>query len=208
MTGDDAVVEFYWRPGCPYCLALRGPLRRSGLPLREVNIWDDPEAAARVRSVADGNETVPTVFVGTHAMVNPGMDEVLAAVREHSPGLTPTEPRTPRWQPAAASLGFALLWVLLVVRMPATTFHVAPALAAAAAPLTHRWLTGAPVPSRPAAVSAVTGLVITLATTAVLTWQGMLGGPGVAGGGAPIAETVLLAVAGAVLGWRLAGRRK
>jgi glutaredoxin-like protein len=206
MTAHDTVVEFYWRPGCPYCLALRAPLRSSGLPLREINIWEDPEAAARVRSVADGNETVPTVFVGAHAMVNPGMDQVLAAVREHSPELPPIEPRTPLWQPVAASLGFALLWVLLVVLSPTTTFHVAPALAAAAAPLTRRWLTGAPVPSRPAATVAVTGLVITLATTAVLTWQGLIAGPDVPGGGAPIAETVLLAVAGAVLGWRLARR--
>jgi mycoredoxin len=30
----------------------------------EINIWEDPQAAARVRSVANGNETVPTVFVG------------------------------------------------------------------------------------------------------------------------------------------------
>jgi glutaredoxin len=65
----ETVVEVYWRPACR--AALRAPLRRSGLPVREINIWDDPQAAARVRSVAGGNETVPTVFVGSHAMVNP-----------------------------------------------------------------------------------------------------------------------------------------
>lgn len=80
-------VEVYWRPGCPYCLALRARLHRSGLPLREVNIWEDPDAAARVRGVADGNETVPTVFVGPQAMVNPGMRRVRAAVAEHAPEL-------------------------------------------------------------------------------------------------------------------------
>jgi mycoredoxin len=44
MTDQEApgtVVEFYWRPGCPYCAASRGPMR-SGLPVREINIWDDP----------------------------------------------------------------------------------------------------------------------------------------------------------------------
>jgi glutaredoxin-like protein len=84
MTDPDipeTVVELYWRPGCPYCAALRGPLRRSGLPVREINIWDDPQAAARVRSVAGGNETVPTVVVGSHAMVNPSMGQVLAGPR-------------------------------------------------------------------------------------------------------------------------------
>ncbi|WP_158889193.1 glutaredoxin domain-containing protein [Amycolatopsis anabasis] len=80
-------IEFYWRPGCPFCLALRRRVRRSGLPVREIDIWADPEAAARVRSVADGNETVPTVFVGTHAMVNPSFRQLESAVREHAPAL-------------------------------------------------------------------------------------------------------------------------
>ncbi|BDU05187.1 glutaredoxin family protein [Nocardia cyriacigeorgica] len=78
-------VEVYWRPGCPFCKMLLVPLRRSGVRLREVNIWEDPQAAARVRSVADGNETVPTVFIGDRAMVNPSVREVLAAVRGDGP---------------------------------------------------------------------------------------------------------------------------
>lgn len=84
MTDRDTtapVIEVYWRPGCPYCRMLLGPLRRTDLRLREINIWENPEAAARVRSVAGGNETVPTVFVGDHAMVNPSVRQVLDAVR-------------------------------------------------------------------------------------------------------------------------------
>lgn len=80
-------VEFYWRPGCPFCMALRPRLRRSGLPVREVNIWEDAEAAARVRGAADGNETVPTVFVGSRALVNPGMGAINDAVRAEAPEL-------------------------------------------------------------------------------------------------------------------------
>ena len=95
MDTSNAAVEFYWRPGCPFCMTLRARLKPTGLPLREVNIWQAPEAAARLRSVADGNETVPTVFVGEHAMVNPGVKEVMAAVREHAPELLPAEqPKT------------------------------------------------------------------------------------------------------------------
>ncbi|MFV5993944.1 hypothetical protein ACNPQM_16185 [Streptomyces sp. NPDC056231] len=52
-----------------------------------MNIWRDPEAAAFVRSVADGNETVPTVSVAGHAMVNPSKRQVLDAVRAHAPQL-------------------------------------------------------------------------------------------------------------------------
>ena len=80
-------VEFYWRPGCPFCSMLRADLATTGLPLREVNIWEEPGAAERVRAAANGNETVPTVFVGTAAMVNPSVEEVLAAVRTHAPAL-------------------------------------------------------------------------------------------------------------------------
>jgi mycoredoxin len=86
-TAHESAVEFYWRPGCGFCMMLRAHLERAGLPLHEVNIWEDDAAAERVRSVADGNETVPTVFVGPVAMVNPDIDEVLTAVREHAPGL-------------------------------------------------------------------------------------------------------------------------
>jgi glutaredoxin-like protein len=73
-------VTVYWRPGCGFCRALRRGLDRVGLDRTEVNIWEDPQAAARVRSVAGGNETVPTVFVDDHALVNPAVAEVVAVL--------------------------------------------------------------------------------------------------------------------------------
>jgi glutaredoxin-like protein len=69
-------IVVYTRPGCPYCFALRAGLRRSGLAYREVDIWKDPDGAAFVRSVANGNETVPTVVVGDVHMVNPSVRRV------------------------------------------------------------------------------------------------------------------------------------
>jgi mycoredoxin len=78
LETTDQVIAVYWRPGCPYCRTLLRPLRRSGLRVREINIWEDPDAAERVRSVADGNETVPTVFIGDRAMMNPSARQVLA----------------------------------------------------------------------------------------------------------------------------------
>ncbi|WP_116051444.1 glutaredoxin domain-containing protein [Amycolatopsis palatopharyngis] len=80
-------IEFYWRPGCGFCAALIRPLRASGLPVREINIWEEPGAVDRVREVADGNETVPTVIVGERAMVNPSFAEITDAVREQAPEL-------------------------------------------------------------------------------------------------------------------------
>ncbi len=72
----EAVV--YWRPGCGFCSMLRAGLDRNGTPYREVNIWEDAAAAAFVRSVARGNETVPTVTVGSVSLVNPSAGEVAA----------------------------------------------------------------------------------------------------------------------------------
>ncbi|RNL80589.1 glutaredoxin family protein [Halostreptopolyspora alba] len=90
MTGEAADVDsvaFYWRPGCPFCFALRRKLRKERVPLREVNIWTDESAAARVRAITGGDETVPTVVVGPRAMVNPSAAEVIDAARAHAPHL-------------------------------------------------------------------------------------------------------------------------
>ncbi|MCB1004112.1 MAG: NrdH-redoxin [Acidimicrobiales bacterium] len=72
-------ITVYWRPGCPFCMALRVGLARAGVDTTRVNIWKDPAAAAVVRGAADGNETVPTVEVGGRYLVNPSTRQVLAA---------------------------------------------------------------------------------------------------------------------------------
>jgi glutaredoxin len=81
---SNVEVEFYWRPGCGFCAALDRPMSKSGFTVRKINIWEDPDGAARVREVANGNETVPTVIVGSVAMVNPSFAEVEAAVKAAS----------------------------------------------------------------------------------------------------------------------------
>jgi glutaredoxin len=93
MESSDPVSErveevlLYVRPGCPFCVALRWRLRRSGLPVREVDIWDDPAAAAVVRAATGGDETVPTVRIGPVTLVNPGMGQIRSAVQGHAPWL-------------------------------------------------------------------------------------------------------------------------
>ncbi|RJL34403.1 glutaredoxin domain-containing protein [Bailinhaonella thermotolerans] len=79
-AADRTGTVLYWRPGCVYCMRLRTRLLFSRLAYAEVNIWRDPEAAAFVRSVADGNETVPTVTVDGRAMVNPSLRRLREAV--------------------------------------------------------------------------------------------------------------------------------
>lgn len=77
----------YWRPGCPFCMRLRLRLALTRLPYTAVNIRKDPDAASFVRLVADGDETVPTVTVAGHAMVNPSMGRIMRAIRAHAPQL-------------------------------------------------------------------------------------------------------------------------
>jgi mycoredoxin len=82
-------VIMHWRPGCGFCSGLMRGLEASGLLYTKVNIWEDPAGAEFVRSVADGNEVVPTVKVGEIALVNPSVRELLAAVAEHAPDALP-----------------------------------------------------------------------------------------------------------------------
>ena len=86
MSGASGVgaalprVVVHWRPGCGFCARLFRALESSPIAFERVDIWEDPEAAAWVRSVADGNEVVPTVRVGDEALVNPGLDDIVAAI--------------------------------------------------------------------------------------------------------------------------------
>jgi glutaredoxin-like protein len=72
------VAEVYWRPGCPYCAALRRGLARRGVPSRWHDIWRDDDARRFVRAVNGGCETVPTVRVGQTTLINPSAARVAA----------------------------------------------------------------------------------------------------------------------------------
>jgi len=75
----DTEITVYWRPGCGFCSSLFRQLDRAGVAYSKVDIWSDPSGAEFVRSVARGNETVPTVTVGTVSMVNPTLEQIQQA---------------------------------------------------------------------------------------------------------------------------------
>ena len=87
---STAGITVYWRPGCGFCSGLLRQLDQLKVPYGKVNIWEDPSGAEFVRSVARGNETVPTVSVGPVSMVNPSAREVLDAAAKHAPSAVPT----------------------------------------------------------------------------------------------------------------------
>ncbi len=79
-TDEANPVIIYHRPGCSYCGRLR--LALTGLKSRAkwVDIWADEDAAAYVRMVNDGNETVPTVIIDGVPHTNPPPATVRAAL--------------------------------------------------------------------------------------------------------------------------------
>lgn len=85
----QASIDFYWRPGCPFCMNLERKLANLELPLQKKNIWDDPAHAAAVRSIANGDETVPTVVIGDAKLVNPSAGQVIQAIANQAPELLP-----------------------------------------------------------------------------------------------------------------------
>ena len=89
MSDQIEAVDFYWRPGCGFCMALDRSLTKAGVPMNKLNIWDDANHAETVRAHANGNETVPTVVIGQTALVNPRLGGVIEALRTEAPHLVP-----------------------------------------------------------------------------------------------------------------------
>ena len=85
-------ITVYWRPGCGYCGSLLRQLAHHDIAHRLVNIWDDQSGAATVRSIARGNETVPTVMVGNVGLVNPSVQQVVQAIQAVRAQGTQAEP--------------------------------------------------------------------------------------------------------------------
>lgn len=203
-------VEVLWRPGCGFCSALRRGLRHAGVDTVEHDIWASPAAAARVRAVTGGDETVPTVIVGAQSLVNPSVRQVLRALQDEYPD---------HEQPAAAAEGtggirvpggtagpwwtaaVAATWLALALWRPSTTWHLAPLLLAAAWP----WVVGQDqshgdlASRRKVAAAGGAGLAIAALTTAALAATGHMEGPTWTGSGSPVVEALVLAAAGSLV---------
>jgi len=70
-------LTMYSTSWCGYCRRLKTALESQGIAYTEVDIDDDPKAAAFVASVNGGNQTVPTVmFRDGSSMTNPSVKQV------------------------------------------------------------------------------------------------------------------------------------
>lgn len=215
MNGQPPVTV-YWRPGCGFCRILRRELDRVGVERSEINIWEDPAAAAVVRLHAQGNETVPTVLIGGDlALVNPTAAEVLASCERTAGSSVPAGPpvqargplATPSpWPGLAWTLTACVVWAGFALANPTTTYHLAPVVALLSWPVIDRghrprdgWL--------PGVLAAAGATILVVVTTLLLVSREALAGPALVGPNAN-AETFALTSTAAVVAFMVAQPRR
>lgn len=116
-------VEVMWRPGCPYCRALRSELHGRGVEATWRNIWSDAEARDLVRVANGGDETVPTVRVGDTWLTNPGWSDI-APLLGRNPDEPAREPDAPAYSSPGGpgSVAGQSPWIALVRSMSLVVF--------------------------------------------------------------------------------------
>jgi len=71
----------YSTPWCGYCHRLKAQLDRAGIAYSDVDISEDPAAAALVERVNGGNQTVPTVLLPDgQTLTNPTITQLTTAL--------------------------------------------------------------------------------------------------------------------------------
>lgn len=121
MSSVETSIEVYWRPGCGACRAMRVTLAEAGVPAEWHNIWEDRDASALVRSVASGNETVPTLLIDGRAHVAPSPRRTLEEISRAAPHLVL---RTNRWPPLRIVQWVAIITILGASELVASSGHV------------------------------------------------------------------------------------
>lgn len=79
-------ITVFGRPNCPMVPPVLRLLDAAGATYDYVNIREDPEAAAQLRAITGGHESVPTlVFPDGRALVEPSVMKLRAALQEDLP---------------------------------------------------------------------------------------------------------------------------
>jgi len=64
-------VLLYTRTGCPYCDAKRADLAARGVPVREIDVGERPQAVAELMKLTSGRRIVPVIVDGGRIDVAP-----------------------------------------------------------------------------------------------------------------------------------------
>jgi mycoredoxin len=74
-------VVMYSTTWCGDCRRSKSLLDRTGVPYEEINIDNDPEAAATVQQLNRGYRSVPTIVIGgTTVLTEPSDRQLMAAL--------------------------------------------------------------------------------------------------------------------------------
>lgn len=123
-------------------------------------------------------------------------------------------PEQDRWRPVRRRAGpllagvLALVWMVMALRRPDATFHLAPTLVAASWGAAQRGVTGAAAGRRTGLIAALGGAGVALLATAALGWSRALSGPTLWHDQGALGETALATAVGAALGFRFVTRRR
>ena len=66
-----APVLLYTTTGCPHCAAKRHELAARGVPWREINVADRPQAVVELLKLTGGRRIVPVVVDGARIDIAP-----------------------------------------------------------------------------------------------------------------------------------------
>ncbi|WP_083470008.1 glutaredoxin domain-containing protein [Herpetosiphon geysericola] len=88
-------IRMYGHARCPAVPPVRGMLNRAGVPYVYINIHNDPAAAALVRQINHGNESVPTLIFPDES--------------------TLTEPTTRQLRERLAQFGYRIPWTARLI---------------------------------------------------------------------------------------------
>lgn len=84
FTPPAGSITMFSTEWCGYCKRLKRQLDDAGITYAEVNIEEQPETAAIVAAVNDGNHTVPTViYPDGSTATNPSLADVQFQLQVH-----------------------------------------------------------------------------------------------------------------------------
>lgn len=106
--------------------------------------------------------------------------------------MTHATEHNPMWRPLTGSAVFVLIWLVVALASPTTTFHLAPAIVAIWPALTGD--------GRRKVFYSATGFLVAASATVLLSATGMLQGPTLLPWGGPAVESVFAAGVGASVG--------
>lgn len=113
-SADQSTLVIYGHETCPMVMPVRAVLDRYAIPYDYINIHKDRDAAARVRDINAGNESVPTlVFPDGSTLTEPSSGELVRALAGLGYAVSPALARATSMLPIATLIGGAVGGLLL-----------------------------------------------------------------------------------------------